>query len=365
VTSTSSPTPTWEQLVDTAIAAGASDLHMHVDQDGNATVRARLDGVLVPWATLPARVVGPAVTRMKAAANLGTNAAVLIGEGRYRHHGPDGPVDLRLTVTPLVAGGSKVALRLPTVDVHGGLDELGFSPQNLARVRRLLALPDGLILATGPVGAGKSTTLLAALAEVGGPGRSVVTVEDPVERVVPGADQVEVREAAGLTYEHILRSLLRMDLDVLLVGEIRDRQTAVHAVQIAKAGRLVLSTLHSASAVGAVQRLHELSGLGALEVAESVQGVISQRLLRRVHADCAGAGCAGCLRTGFSGRIPVHQVLVVDAALREAMVRRAPATELDQVARSAGMRTFHEDATRWLAAGATTQDEVRRVLGHG
>lgn len=355
--------PSWEQLVDAAVSNRASDLHMHVAADGSATIRARLDGVLVPWGQLPAQVVTPAVNRMRAAAGLGTGASLLVGEGRYRHEGAAGAVDVRLTVTPLVAGAYKLALRLPALDVGLPLAGLGFCPANLARVQDLLALPDGLILATGPVGAGKTTTLLAALAQVGGPGRSVVTVEDPVERVVAGADQIEVNEAAGFTYEHILKSLLRMDLDVLLIGEIRDRATAGHAVQIAKAGRLVLSTLHSGSAVGALQRLHELSGLGALEVAESVHGVISQRLLRKVHTACAGQGCPACLGTGFAGRVPVHEVLIVDPPLREALVRRAAAVELSHVARAGGMRTFHEDASRWLADQATTTTEVERVLG--
>lgn len=358
-------TLTWEYLVDRALAAGASDLHMHVTADNHASVRARLDGVLVPWGDLGPAVVQPAVTRMKAAADLGTGVSRLVGEGRVRHETPYGPVDLRLTITPLVAGAVKITLRLPAVDTTLPLDQLGFATENLQRFNDLLAIPDGLVLATGPVGAGKTTTLLAAVGAVGGPGRSVVTVEDPVERVVPGADQIEVKEPAGFTYEHILKSLLRMDMDVLLIGEIRDRATAQHAVQIAKAGRLVLSTIHSGSSVGALLRLHELSQLGALEVAESVRGVVSQRLLRKTHVECDARGCDTCLWTGYQGRIPVHEVLVVTPELRDALLRRATTQEMTHVAQRAGMRTFHEDARRWVGSGTTTAEEIERVLGRG
>lgn len=354
----------WETLVDRAISAGASDLHMHVAANETATVRARLGGVMVPWADLPAHVVRPALTRMRAEANLTTGTTLLVGEGRVRHTTPLGPIDLRLTIAPLVGGAIKVALRIPTLESLP-LSGLGFSPENYARFEDLLTAPDGLVLTTGPVGAGKTTTLLSALGAVGGPGRSVVTVEDPVERIVDGADQIEVSTASGFTYEHILRSLLRMDMDVLLIGEIRDKATAQHAVQIAKAGRLVLSTLHSASAVGALLRLRELSGLGALEIVESVRGVVSQRLVRRVHEACAGSGCSRCLFTGFSGRVPLHQVLIVTDELRDALLAGATQSTLNHVAAQGGMRTFSQDAERWLTTATTTAAEIERVLGRG
>lgn len=365
MTGTTPSALSWERLIDHALATGVSDLHMHIDPDRHARVRARIDGVMVPWGELTPPVVMPALTRMRAEASLTTGTALLVGEGRIRHTGPAGAVDLRLTIAPLVGGAIKVALRLPVIALDVPLSGLGFSSYNLDRVERLLTAPDGLLLTTGPVGAGKTTTLMAALAVVGGPAKSVVTVEDPVERVLPGIDQIEVREQAGLTYEHILRSLLRMDMDALLIGEIRDRATAQHAVQIAKAGRLVLSTLHSASATGALLRLHELSGLGVLEVIESIRGVVSQRLVRRVHDRCAGTGCPDCLGTGFSGRMPLHEVLVVDDDLREAMLARSSERILQHVAQQAGMRTFSEDADRWLTDGATTMAEIERVLGRG
>lgn len=359
------PALSWELLVDSALQAGASDLHVHVTPSRDAVVRARVDGVMIPWGELPASVAAPALTRMRADADLATGTALLVGEGRVRHTGPAGTCDIRLTIAPLVGGALKVAMRLPVLDLNASLDDLGFSPENLATVRGMLAAPSGLVLTTGPVGAGKTTTLLAALAEIGGPGKSVVTVEDPVERIVPGADQIEVREQSGYTYEHILRSLLRMDMDSLLIGEIRDQATAQHAVQIAKAGRLVLSTLHSGSAVEALQRLHELSGLGRLEVTESVHGIISQRLVRKVHQDCSGQGCDACLFTGFSGRVPLHEVLVVNDELREAMLAGSTKRVMQHVAERAGMRTFQQDAQRWLTAGTTTAAETERVLGRG
>jgi type II secretory ATPase GspE/PulE/Tfp pilus assembly ATPase PilB-like protein len=354
----------WDQLVERALRAGASDLHMHIDAN-HAVVRARLDGAMVPWGELTTDVVMPALTRMKASADLGTSRSLLVGEGRVTHQSANGPVDLRLTVTPLVAKAIKVAVRLPVLAVGIPLGELGFSPANLELFTSLLESPDGLVLATGPTGAGKTTTLLSALDVVGGPTRVVVTVEDPVERLVVGADQIEVNADAGFTFEHILRSLLRMDLDVLLIGEIRDTATARHAIQIAKAGRLVLSSLHSGSAVGALARLHELSGLGDLEVIESVRGVVSQRLVRKTCTACAAAGCSNCLWTGFAGRVPLHEVLIVTDALREAVLRHATATELNQVAQQGGMRTFKQDADRWTAGGKTTLHEIERVLGRG
>lgn len=357
----------WDELVDAALDAGASDLHVHVNAEQDATIRARIDGVLVAWGELPAQTLVPALNRMRSAADLGTGRPLTVGEGRVRHTPSRGgpPVDLRLTIAPLVGGSLKVALRLPAIAFDEPLERLGFSPQNLQRVEQLLAAPDGLVLTTGPVGAGKTTTLMAAMARVGGPGRSVVTVEDPVERIVAGADQIEVREQSGFTYQHILKSLLRLDMDALLIGEIRDRETAQHAVQIAKAGRLVLSTLHSGSAIGALRRLHELSGLGVLEVTEPVRGVISQRLIRKTHETCAGAGCEGCLGTGYAGRLPLHEVLIVTEELRDAMLTGASAHELNQVALRDGMRTFTEDADRWLVSATTTAEEVERILGRG
>lgn len=354
---------TWELLLERALSAGASDLHVRVDADQRGVVRARLDGVLIPWGELPAHVMAPALTRMRSEANLSTGTALLVGEGRISHRMGDSLVDLRLTITPLVGGALKLVLRLPAIASNLTLPELGFAPGSLQKVQQLLSIPDGLLLTTGPVGSGKTTTMLAALQAVGGPGKAVITVEDPVERVVPGADQIEVNEPAGLTYEHVLRSLLRMDMDALLIGEIRDPATARHAVQIAKAGRMVLSTLHAGSAVGAVLRLHELSGLGALEIVEPLRGVISQRLLRCIHHNCEGRGCGECLGTGWSGRVAIHEVLTVTPEFIDALINRASLRDLEHLALSEGMTSLREDSRRWVDSGVTTEAEVARVLG--
>lgn len=354
---------TWELLLERALRVRASDLHVRVDANQRGYVRARLDGVLIPWGELSPEVMAPALTRMRSEASLSTGTALLVGEGRITHTSGDTVTDLRLTITPLVGGALKLVLRLPAIDTGLTLPELGFAPSALQKVEQLLTLPDGLLLTTGPVGSGKTTTMLAALQTVGGPGKAVITVEDPVERLVPGADQIEVNEAAGFTYEHVLRSLLRMDMDALLIGEIRDPATSRHAVQIAKAGRLVLSTLHAGSAVGAVLRLHELSGLGVLEIVEPLRGVISQRLLRRLHQTCHGQGCGECLGTGWSGRAAIHEVLAVSPEFIDAMLNRASLRELEQLAHTEGMSSLRDDAQRWVESGITTEAEVARVLG--
>lgn len=361
------PTPTtitWEELVEHALDASASDLHVHITPEFHTTVRARLDGVLVPWGELPPDHARTTLTRLQGDAGLATGTTLYVGEGRIRHTSPrHGNLDLRLTITPLVNGAIKLALRLPAIAAGIPLEKLGFAPEIFPRVQDLLAAPDGLLLSTGPVGAGKTTTMLAALQTVGAPGRAVVTVEDPVERVIPNADQIEVNEQSGFTYEHILRSLLRMDLDALLIGEIRDQSTARHAVQIAKAGRIVLSTLHASSAVNALLRLQELSGLGTLEAVEPVRGVISQRLLRKKHEPCNGTGCQDCLGTGWHGRIPIHEVLTVNDTIIDAVLNRSSLRVLEHVAHTAGMRTFKEDAQRWIDDGVTTHEELERVVG--
>lgn len=353
----------WVTYLDRALEAGASDLHMTVPADEPARIRARVDGVLVSWGSLEPKQARATLTRLQAAASLGTGSAPLIGEGRIRHEGPRGPVYLRLTVTPLVSSTKKVTIRLPVSSAPPRLAALGLSAENYGRYERMLARPSGLLLATGPVGSGKTTTLMASLRHLASPGAAVVTVEDPVEHILPGADQIEVNDASGLTYAHILRSLLRMDLDALLIGETRDQETAEHAVKIAKAGRLVMSTLHAADAVGAVLRLQEMAGLGPRSTAESVTGVICQRLLRQVHASCAGEGCTGCLMTGYRGRVPVHEVLEVNDEFRDAWINGATHRELTTVAKAAGLRTVSEDAQRWLNSGHTTSEEVERVIG--
>lgn len=237
---------------------------------------------------------------------------------------------------------------------------LGLAAADLAALRRILASREGVILAVGPTGSGKSTTLFAALSELDRESQNVVTLEDPVEYRLPGVNQVQVDRRGGLGFPDALRSVLRQDPDVVMVGEIRDRETAEIAMAAAVTGHLVLSTLHTTDAPGAVTRLLNM-GVPPFLVAGGLTGVVAQRLVRRVCRACGGRGCGGC-RDGFRGRTGVFQVLTVTDALRDAITRGGATAQIRTLAREAGMGRFADDARRAVAEGLTSPHEIGRVL---
>jgi general secretion pathway protein E len=277
---------------------------------------------------------------------------------------------------PLAHGDRRLTLRVSTLPVNGGekavvrildsdsaprsLDELGMRRTDLHQLRRLVARGEGVILSAGPTGSGKSTTLFAALSEIDRETRNVVTLEDPVEYRLPGASQVQVDRPAGLGFAEALRAMLRQDPDVVMVGEIRDRETAEIAMTAAVTGHLVLSTIHTTDAPGAVTRLLDM-GVPPFLVAGGLSGVVAQRLVRRACPRCRGRGCDEC-RRGYAGRTGVFQLLAVNDTLRDEISRGGSSARLRRLAREAGMVGMDTDARRAVASGLTTPHEITRLV---
>ncbi len=342
-----------------ALEARASDVHLE-RYAGVMRTRYRIDGVLRDAPAPPSELAAALVSRLKIMANLDIAEHRAPQDGRIRLRLQDRQVDVRVSIVPTLDGES-VVLRL--LDKGAGtirLDALGMDAATLTAVERAIARPTGIVLVTGPTGSGKTTTLYAAVERLRTGREKIVTVEDPIEYELAGVPQVPVQERAGVTFAAALRALLRQDPDVLMVGEIRDPETAAIATQAALTGHLVLSTLHTNDAASALTRLLDL-GVAPFLVASTVEVVVAQRLVRRCCGSCAGAGCDRCDGTGFRGRVGIYEVLPMTDALREGVGRGAPARELAAIARAGGMRTLGEAGAALVAAGVTTADEVARV----
>ncbi|MEY2428808.1 MAG: ral secretion pathway protein [Verrucomicrobiota bacterium] len=343
-----------ERLVHQAERADASDIHLHM-LEGSASVCFRLDGVMTPGFALPTEIAERVFGRIKFLAKLKTYQDSLPQDGRIDKAALNARSDIRVATYPTVTG-EKIVLRLFNANAVRGLDELEFSPDVRSEVERFLGQTSGLLLLTGPAGSGKTTTIYAclrALAARGG--RHIITVEDPAEQIIPGVMQTEVNEARGLDFAKAARHLLRQDPQVLVIGEIRDEETANIAVRAALTGHLVISTLHAGSCKGVFERLLVLCADDSA-VAASVALVLNQRLLRRLCRDCSGKGCPACLTTGYRGRLPLVEWLPVNDTLR----RRLAARDLDGFAAHPPLR---DSARALVQTGVTNQAEVARVLG--
>jgi type IV pilus assembly protein PilB len=371
-------------LLSEGIRAGASDIHVEPGLAAVA-VRNRVDGVLREAFTVPKWIHAGLVSRLKILANLDIAERRRPQDGRMKVEHGGRALDLRVSVLPTHLG-EKVVLRLldPGRDVLA-LGRLGLEPDQMAVLEDALSQPQGTILVTGPTGSGKTSTLYAALSHLKCPGVNIVTLENPVEFQIPGVNQVQVHERAGLTFASSLRSILRQDPDVIMVGEIRDSETAETAFQAALTGHLVLSTLHTNSAAAAITRLLDLD-IEPFLVASSVSVVVAQRLVRRLCMQCREAhrpapgvlarlgldesagpvfhapGCDRCHHTGSQGRIGVFEVLPIDARMRELIVQRAPEAALVDEAASRGFLTLIEAAAVRVRQGVTSPAEVLRVI---
>ena len=372
-------------LIAEGIAARASDLHLEPEEGGGIAIRHRIDGVLRAGRTLPRSVGLPLVSRVKIIAGMDIADRLRPQDGRARVAVDGAAVDLRVSTLPS-AHGEKVVIRV--LDQRAtllSLDALGLPPDDAARLAALLDVREGMVLVTGPTGSGKTTTLYSALKRTQERGVNVVTVEDPVEYRLAGTVQVQTNDKAGLTFATALRSILRQDPDVVLVGEVRDRETAGIAVQAALTGHLVLSTLHTNDAAGAVTRLLDLGVEGA-KAAGAIKGVVAQRLLRRICPSCrvpasapppptlapwlpadsdrfVARGCEECAVTGYRGRMAIAEVLVVVPPVARAIAAEASAERIAAIAVEQGMRSLWAAGVGRVAAGETTADELLRVLG--
>ena len=355
-------------LLRRAVEAGASDLHVEQARD-DVVVRQRVDGVLRRVAELPAGSRSAVLSRIKILAGMDIAVKLRPQDGGFPFVHQDRRLSVRASTLP-VEGGEKAVLRLLDPDAApANLEDLGPGDGDLGRIRGLLDAGRGVILTAGPTGSGKSSTLFGAVGELDREGLNVVTLEDPIEYRVPGVNQVQVQPRAGLTFPAALRSLLRQDPDVIMVGEIRDRETAEIAMAAAVTGHLVLSTIHTIDAPSGITRLLHM-GVPPHLVAGGLVGIVAQRLVRRLCTACGGRAAAdggraeecGRCHDGYRGRTGVFQVLVVTDPIREAVIRGGDLGEIRRLAEAGGMGSMAADARRKVAEGITTPHEVARVL---
>lgn len=343
-----------------AVADGASDIHVEPQAEG-IRIRERIDGRLVTVETVQKASHRGLIARLKFLARLNIAERRLPQDGRIRTTVKGQQIDIRVSSVPTSHGESLVLRILDRSQVRLELGALGFDERAAAKLRMLVAAPNGIVLLTGPTGSGKTTTLYALLRERLSEHVKIFTVEDPVEYRIDGITQLQVNPEVGLDFPAALRSVLRQDPDVILVGEIRDRETAEIAVRAALTGHLVLSTLHTNGAAGAITRLRDL-GIDDFLISATLRGVVSQRLVRHACPDCAAGGCERCGHTGHRGRLAVHEVLTVSASIAEAVAKRESETAIYAIARGEGFRTLVEDAGDKIARGLTSSAEVFRVL---
>ncbi|GJM18839.1 MAG: general secretion pathway protein GspE [Phycisphaeraceae bacterium] len=372
------------QIMYAAADAGASDVHISPDER-RLHLRFRVDGVLQPQQGPDISMHQGMVQRLKVMAHLDLTQSRRPQDGKFRFSFRGQDIDVRLSVLPTIYGENIVMRLLRPAGQIGAISELGMAPAATDHFEQMITKPHGIILVTGPTGSGKTTTLYTALSHINTPDLNIMTIEDPVEIRLPMIRQVQANAAVGLTFASALRSILRQDPDVVLVGEIRDEETAKIAVQAALTGHLVLSTLHTNDAVGSLARLRDF-GIASFAINNALLGVIAQRLVRRVCDSCVrpntpsdtdlallgltprsgdtfvkGRGCAKCLNTGYKGRMGVYEMFRVTPSMHRLIERDADATEIEHAARRLGMQTMLEDGIEKARRGLTSIEELGKL----
>jgi general secretion pathway protein E len=372
------------RLISKAVESRASDIHIE-PLEQNLRVRYRVDGVLREVETPPVQLRAAMISRIKIMARLNIAERRLPQDGRIKLAVRGKDIDLRVATIPTMYGEAVVLRILDRGSVALDFTPLGFEGRALSNYREALVRPNGIILVTGPTGSGKTTTLYTSLIELNTPDRKVLAVEDPIEYQLDGVNQVQIKPQIGLSFAHVLRSMLRHDPDVIMVGEIRDLETAQIAIQAALTGHLVLSTLHTNNAASTLTRLLDM-GVEDYLMTSTLNAIVAQRLVRRLCRDCfepyrplpemleqlglegreditfwRPVGCPRCNDTGYYGRISINEVLVMSDPIRKQILHHAEATELQRVALGAGMRPMFQDGIEKAAAGVTTIEEVLRV----
>lgn len=372
------------QIISNAVVQRASDIHFD-PQETEFRIRYRIDGVLRTERSLPKSMQNMVIARIKIMGNLNITENRLPQDGRIKANIDLHPVDIRLSTLPTVYG-EKVVMRILDINnSHGNLEKLGFSANNLTHFKEMIRKPNGIVLITGPTGSGKSSTLSTALTYLNNEEVNIITVEDPVEYQLEGVNQIQVREEIGLTFATGLRSILRQDPDIIMIGEIRDLETAQIATRASLTGHLVLSTLHTNSAAESISRLFDM-GIEPFLLSSSIVGVVAQRLVRRVCRDCGeyqvvssqeveifakhhipisqvkrGQGCPSCNNTGYRGRFAIHEILGVDERVKELILNKASLADIKKYMYEHGYRTLLEDGLLKVADGMTTTEEILRV----
>ncbi len=366
-----------------AIDAGASDIHMEPHQP-EMRVRYRVDGELQQVMTIPTHIEQSVVSRIKVMADMNTTETRRAQDGHLSLNEKGKKVNYRVSGIPTVSGEKMVLRLLDEGNKIFDLKKLGIEPQDLKKLQAVVEKPHGMFIVTGPTGSGKSTTLYALLSKMNEISRNIVTVEDPVEYKIPGINQVQSNNEHGLGFTNALKYIMRQDPDVIMIGEIRDHETAGLAVQAALTGHLMISTLHTNDAPSTIARLNDL-GIDHFKIAGALIGSIAQRLLRRVCEDCKepatpkremlqrmdidpsrlegitlfrGRGCPKCFGSGYAGRLPIFEIMMVEDAILHAIERGAPVSEIREIAIQKGMRDLKEAGLSQAMAGNTTIDEV-------
>jgi type IV pilus assembly protein PilB len=372
------------QILFSAANINASDIHINPDEK-NLLLRYRVDGVLQSHRGPDLAMHEGLIQRLKVMAHLDVTQTRRPQDGKFRFKHNGVAIDVRLSIIPTIHGENAVLRLLSTASSIGQIKDLCMPLDVLDAFGQMISKPHGIVLVTGPTGSGKTTTLYTALNEINSPERNIMTIEDPVEIRLPLIRQVQANPEIGMTFASALRSMLRQDPDVILLGEIRDEETAKIAVQSALTGHLVFSTLHTNEAIGAIPRLREF-GVPAFAINNALLGVMAQRLVRRVCADCCvpdepeadqlmemgitpreddtfvrGSGCAKCMSLGYKGRVGVYELLSATKSVRELIDQGASAAEIAETARSEGMRLMLEDGIEKARIGLTTIEEVQKL----
>ncbi len=373
-------------IIDTAYHMRASDIHIEPMAD-RVRIRYRVDGVCLEKDNIPKNMQAPLVARFKILSGMDIAEKRLPQDGRIKRNIAGSDIDFRVSSLPGVHGPSVVLRILRPDAVNIGIESLGFEQDNYAQFQGIIKRPNGIFLVTGPTGSGKTTTLYAALQELNKPDKKIITAEDPVEYMFAGMNQCQVKEEIGLTFDKILRAMLRQAPNIILVGEIRDGEVADIAIQAALTGHLVFSTLHTNDACSAITRLIDM-GVKPFLVASSIQAIMAQRLIRVICKKCKvvdenpnphhlrllgidpaeikkrpvykGAGCATCHNTGYKGRLGIFEMIEMNNEMRELAYKRAPTGELRAAAKASGMRTLAEDGVLKVFKGVSTPEEVSR-----
>ena len=371
-------------LIEQAIRQRASDIHIEPQED-DTRVRFRVDGVLRNAVTLPKNSHSAIISRIKIMAEMDIAEKRLPQDGRINIEQGGRDIDLRISTLPTILGEKVVMRILDKTAASIDINDLAFTAKNMELYSSLFNSSYGIVLVTGPTGSGKSTTLYSTLTNINNPNKNIITVEDPVEYRIEGVNQVAVNNKAGLTFANGLRSILRQDPNIIMVGEIRDVETARISIHAALTGHLVFSTLHTNDAAGAITRLIDM-GVEPFLVASALRGVVAQRLVRRICPHCKetyapdaaeraymgialdeevklykGAGCGKCNFTGYAGRMAIHEVLPIIPEMKELILKNAPDTEIFAAGRSYGVTSMKEDGIRKVLDGETTASELLRV----
>ncbi|MGD1075329.1 MAG: type II secretion system ATPase GspE [Thermodesulfovibrionales bacterium] len=371
-------------LISRAVEGRASDIHIEPFED-ELKVRYRIDGVLHEVESVPKKLQAAIVSRVKIMAKLNIAERRLPQDGRIRLKVGESEIDLRVSTIPVLHGESVVMRILLKEGIVIDLNLLGFHPKTLASFNEVILKPNGIMLVTGPTGSGKTTTLYGALDKINSPDKKIITVEDPIEYQLKGVNQIQVKPQIGLTFASTLRHIVRQDPDVIMIGEVRDLETAEIAIQSALTGHLVFSTLHTNDAPSAITRLLDM-GVENFLLSSTVRGILAQRLVRSICPACKevdrsvaneeelsalglrsgidlyrGKGCEQCASTGFFGRVGIFELLVVEEDIRTLILKNADASQLRESARRNGMRTLFEDGAEKIREGVTTLSELLRV----